>query len=303
MNIFFFFNFFFFGFLFFFGFFFIFFHFFPIFFFLHSIMDFQTFLASAASAARTPSPPLSKQLAAMPLNYVRLSLSSLDSGQVPPERIQGAIAPISVPGRLVQVHLPGADIRYMSGLFGEDDSARYMHFLELNRPRWDRFGNGRFVVQWSDPPGMKYVFSDVEYTAEEFPRFVDEIRKKVISVLRPIYGFERTDFNYCVCNCYANGSAGVNWHTDAEPHLVAGCPIACVSFGAERVFSLAKIPKSVTAEITPEVNVRLQSGSVIVMAGDTQKNFFHAIAKDPGVKRARFSLTFRVMRAMRHASE
>lgn len=267
-------------------------------------MDFQSLLAKAAAGnAVVVDTVAAKQLPAMPLKYIQLSTQSssssgLDSSDVP-DRIQGAIAPqslVSIPGRLVQLHLPGADIRYMSGLYRDNECQKIIHLLDLNRTqqRWDRFGNGRSVVQWSEPAGMKYVFSDVAYTAGRFPPFVDQIRREVERVLRPIYGPEKTKFNYCVCNCYASGSAGVNWHTDAEPHLVPGCPIACVSFGSERVFSLAKIPRTVSGEITPEINVRLQSGSMIVMAGETQKNFFHAISKEAAVREPRFSLTFRV---------
>jgi alkylated DNA repair dioxygenase AlkB len=260
-------------------------------------MDFQALL-ERASLAQT-----SKQLQAMPLKYVQLSQGhystsalSADSSDIP-ERIERALAPQSlVDGRLVQLYLPGADIRYMSGLFGSRDCAKFLRLLDLNRMQsgWDRFGKGRSVAQWSHPEGMRYVFSDVEYVAGRFPPFVEQIRREVVRVLEPVYGADKTRFNYCVCNCYSSGSAGVNWHTDSEPHLVPDCPIACVSFGSERVFSLAKIPNSVTADIKAEINIRLQNGSLIVMGGATQKHFFHAIAKETGVREPRFSLTFRV---------
>lgn len=279
---------------------------------------FQNLLARAALSSPPLAPPVdgstesitstSKQLSAMPLKYVQLSLASRTTGMsredadTVPDIIEGAIAPhslISFPGKLVKVHLEHADIRYISEMYSRAESARYMDLLQRHKSSsasWDRFGKGRFVVQWSNPPGMKYVFSDCEYIAQGFPDFVEGIRKKVIALLQPIYGSEKTNFNYCVCNCYMNGFAGVNWHTDAEPHLVPGCPIACVSFGSERVFSLAKIPPSVTAEIDTKnsLNVRLESGSMIVMAGETQRNYLHAIAKETAVREPRFSLTFRV---------
>jgi hypothetical protein len=276
---------------------------------------FQALLARAAMAS-PPIPtqagespaPASKQLSAMPLKYVQLSLASRTTGMsredsdTIPDIIEGAIAPhslISFPGKLVKVHLENADIRYISEMYSRAESLRYMelfHRHKISGSGWDRFGKGRFVAQWSNPAGMKYVFSDCEYTAGGFPDFVEQIRIKVMALLQPIFGADKTNFNYCVCNCYMNGFAGVNWHTDAEPHLVPDCPIACVSFGSERVFSLAKIPSSVTAEIDTKnsLNVRLESGSMIVMAGDTQRNYLHAIAKETRVREPRFSLTFRV---------
>ena len=248
----------------------------------------------------------SKQMSAMPMDYVRLAKSSasvatsgLTKDDTIPEKIEGAIAPhsmVAIPGRLVKLHISNADIRYMSGLYKTRECENYIRLLNEHRInfRWDKFGKGRQVVQWSRPGGMRYVFSETEYTADAFPAFVEKIRQEVEAVLRPIYGPEKTAFNYCVCNCYLTGLAGVNWHTDAETHLVPDCPIACVSFGSERVFSLAKIPRSVTEDVKPELNVRLESGSLIVMAGETQKHYLHAIAKEASVREPRFSLTFRV---------
>lgn len=224
------------------------------------------------------------------------ALSRFDSDSIP-ERIEGAIAPhFVVPGRLIKVHLPDADIRYFSQLFSDQQVKEYLRKLTSDKhsSKWDKLGKGRLVAQWSRPGGIKYVFSDDEYIAKSFPEFVEEIRLKVIEILSPIYGKSMTDFNYCVCNCYLNGSAGVNWHTDAEPHLVPGYPIACVSFGSGRVFSLARIPRIVSEPVRSELNLRLESGSLLVMAGDTQSHFLHAIAKEASVKNVRFSLTFRV---------
>lgn len=259
------------------------------------------------NAVKTPDSVSSKHSVAMPMEYVRLarggteslSTSGLSRDDAIPEKIEGAIAPhalVAIPGRLVKLHIADADIRYMSGLYSPSMCDAYMRLLHEHRAsaRWDKFGKGRQVVQWSRPGGMRYVFSDAEYTAEAFPAFVEKIRQDVEAILRPIYGAERTAFNYCVCNCYLNGLAGVNWHTDAEPHLVPDCPIACVSFGSERVFSLGKLPKTVTETVKSELNVRLESGSMIVMAGDTQKQYLHAIAKEASVREPRFSLTFRV---------
>ena len=282
-----------------------------------SLSHFETLLRNASRASPSPSPPLdgnpeSKLLISMPSQYVKLatlnpsattlrptSALSKEASDSVPERIEGAIAPhslVAIPGRLVNVHLPNADIRYISGLYSPRDCEFFIDqlFADKSRSRWDRLGKGRSVVQWSRPAGMRYVFSEVEYIAGAFPDFVEAIRKDVVQILKPIYGHEKTDFNYCVCNMYVNGLAGVNWHTDAEPHLVPGCPIACVSFGSERVFSLGKMPQTVTQDIVPTLNVRLETGSMIVMAGDTQQHYLHAIAKEASVKDVRFSLTFRV---------
>ena len=265
---------------------------------------FQSLLAKV-STPNSSDTNCTKLLHTMPLKYIQLSMGassglSKEASDKVPDRIEGAISPnsllVAIPGKLVKVHLENADIRYISGFYTVRDTDYFVSQLENHKYHfgWELFGKGRSVVQWSNPPGMKYVFSNVAYIASAFPAFIEAIRRDVIAMLEPIYGTEKTAFNYCVCNAYANGNAGVNWHTDAEPHLVPGCPIACVSFGSERVFSLAKIPNSVTANTVPALNVRLENGSMIVMAGDTQQHYLHAIAKESGVRGKRFSLTFRV---------
>jgi alkylated DNA repair dioxygenase AlkB len=270
-----------------------------------SATAFEELLRKAALGRGAEGPPVSKQALFMPQKYVELSrvsssgLSREDDGGGVPDRIEGAVAPhslIAIPGRLVKVHLENADIRYMSGLYSQKECMQYLRLLAWQDKslKWERFGKGRSVVQWSKPGGMRYVFSDVEYIASEFPVFVEKIRQDVVNLLKPIYGEAKTAFNYCVCNCYTNGLAGVNWHTDSEPHLVPDCPIACVSFGSERVFSLAKLPRTVTESPSSVLNLRLESGSVVVMAGETQRHYLHAIAKETSVREPRFSLTFRV---------
>ena len=263
---------------------------------------FETLLRNAClqqSSSSSADVGANKLMAVMPAKYTQLRskgpLSKHDSDSVP-DRIDGAIAPHFIAGKLIKVHLPDADIRYFSGMYSSEESEYFLKKLlfHTNANNWDKFGKGRSVAQWSRPGGIKYVFSEVEYVAGAFPDFVEKIRVEVMDLLTPIYGQERTNFNYCVCNCYLNGLAGVNWHSDAEPHLVPGCPIACVSFGSERVFSLARMPRTVTESIKSELNLRLEAGSLVVMAGDTQKHYLHAISKEASVKGVRFSLTFRV---------
>jgi alkylated DNA repair dioxygenase AlkB len=63
--------------------------------------------------------------------------------------------------------------------------------------------------------------------------------------------------------------------------------IASVSLGAERLFRLKRKDGSVAfAE-------RLPPGSLLIMAGMTQKNFKHEVPKEPGINQPRINLTFR----------
>lgn len=98
-------------------------------------------------------------------------------------------------------------------------------------------------------------------------------------------------FNSCLLNYYADGSEGMGWHSDDERSLVPNAAIASLSLGAERNFRFKHRRTGETA------SVRLQSGSLLVMAGETQTHWVHCLPKSKRVFGARVNLTFRVMRS------
>jgi alkylated DNA repair dioxygenase AlkB len=98
-------------------------------------------------------------------------------------------------------------------------------------------------------------------------------------------GLPRLGYNAVPCNLYRNGNDSVGLHADAEPEM--GPVIASVSLGAERLFRLKGQNGAVAfAE-------RLPHGSLLIMAGKTQKNFKHEVPKEPDVAQPRINLTFR----------
>jgi alkylated DNA repair dioxygenase AlkB len=97
-------------------------------------------------------------------------------------------------------------------------------------------------------------------------------------------------FNSCLLNQYADGSEGMGWHSDDESSLVSGGPIASVSLGAQRIF---RFRHRRTLEM---VELRLEHGSLLLMEGETQTHWVHALPKSRRVLAPRVNLTFRVMR-------
>lgn len=98
-------------------------------------------------------------------------------------------------------------------------------------------------------------------------------------------GLPRLGYNAVLCNLYSSGSDSVGLHADAEPEM--GPVIASVSLGAERLFRLKRLDGTVAfAE-------RLPHGSLLIMAGHTQKNFRHEVPKEPGIVQSRVNLTYR----------
>jgi len=206
--------------------------------------------------------------------------------------------------------LEGADVQYFPGLLSESEAAEI--FAELSRmASWQRrpirvrdretgenkeVPEGRPTVSFSTPPGMKYRYSGSWRVAEAFPDLVLQVKQRVERLLAPHFeawaarSGRALCFNYCLANKYETGLQAVGKHADDEKGILRCSPIAAVSLGAARDFVLE-------AKADPEVSlkVRLESGSVVVMAGHTQENFVHCITKDRRVKEPRISLTFRIM--------
>jgi alkylated DNA repair dioxygenase AlkB len=101
-------------------------------------------------------------------------------------------------------------------------------------------------------------------------------------------------FNACLLNLYRDGRDSIGMHSDDEPEFGHEPTIASVSLGAERVFDFSK--KDGTSA---PVHVPLGHGSLVVMAGATQRNWKHGIAKTRERVGERINLTFRLLKPRR----
>jgi alkylated DNA repair dioxygenase AlkB len=94
-------------------------------------------------------------------------------------------------------------------------------------------------------------------------------------------------FNTLLVNYYRDGTDTMGWHSDDEIELGTRPSIACISLGAERVLKLKH-------KANNKINdIKLQSGSLLVMHGDSQRDYQHAIPKQTQLSHPRISLTFR----------
>jgi alkylated DNA repair dioxygenase AlkB len=94
-------------------------------------------------------------------------------------------------------------------------------------------------------------------------------------------------FNSCLLNLYHNGSEGLGWHSDNERYLGSNPAIASFSFGADRKFSFKHKKTKQT------VSIILEHGSLLIMKGETQKNWLHKLPPTTKVSCPRINLTFR----------
>lgn len=133
-------------------------------------------------------------------------------------------------------------------------------------------------------PGTRYRYAGVERAATPWP----EAMAPLVARLRAHVGAR---FDYVLCNLYPDGDAGLGWHSDDEDDLAAGAPIASVSLGAERDFVMRRGARGAAC-----VKVALAHGSLLVMAGATQRHYQHAVPKRARCRAPRVNLTFRCMR-------
>lgn len=137
---------------------------------------------------------------------------------------------------------------------------------------------------WYGIDGAQYAYSGHTYVPLPFSPLLDEIRREVeLAAGHP--------FNSALLNAYRDGADSMGWHSDDEPELGPQPVIASVSLGATRRFRL----RHRRQKLDP-VALDLEHGSLLVMDGDTQAHWCHAVPKTRRSVGLRVNLTFRRIR-------
>ncbi|MDO6692209.1 alpha-ketoglutarate-dependent dioxygenase AlkB [Aliiglaciecola sp. 3_MG-2023] len=97
----------------------------------------------------------------------------------------------------------------------------------------------------------------------------------------------KTKFNSVLANWYRNGQDSMGWHGDNEPELGYQPIIASLTLGQTRDFDFKHIHTG------QKVRLPLQNGSLLMMAGNTQKFWQHSLPKRSQSLGGRINLTFR----------
>lgn len=97
-----------------------------------------------------------------------------------------------------------------------------------------------------------------------------------------------TVFNSALVNLYRTGQDSNSWHADNEPELGSDPVIASLSLGATRRFKLRHNNERKTF-----IDLELNHGSLLIMAGSTQSCWKHCLPKTAREISPRINLTFR----------
>ena len=96
-----------------------------------------------------------------------------------------------------------------------------------------------------------------------------------------------SDFNGILVNKYANGEDYIGKHSDDEKGI-SNSGVVSISYGSVRKF---RIREKTTGKIV--LDVPTNSGEMLIMGGDFQKEFTHEIPIEKKIKHPRISFTFR----------
>lgn len=190
--------------------------------------------------------------------------------------------------------LPGADVRYAASWLAKDEADRLLERL-LDEISWEQhrflmFGRNVTAPRlscWIGDPGATYMYSRTRFEPRAWTPSLLPLRAR-------LERFCSARFNSVLANLYRDGHDSMGWHSDDEPELGAQPVIASLSLGAARRFRLRRrLPRGTRPTAADTLDFPLAHGSLLHMAGETQRLYQHDLPKSAAVDAPRINLTFR----------
>lgn len=132
---------------------------------------------------------------------------------------------------------------------------------------------------WMGDEGAAYRYSGVRFEPRPWLPAIDDVRRRLEAECG-------VSFNSVLANLYRDGRDAMGWHRDDERELGDAPLIASLSLGATRRFLL----KDAQGSRHP---IDLANGDVLLMSGDSQRRYRHALPRTAKPVGARINLTFR----------
>lgn len=201
----------------------------------------------------------------------------------------GALSPADP--RFARVEMPEADVFLLRRLeLGQPESLILERLIAETEWRaeavvmWGRSLPQPRLTAWYGDPGRRYAYSGIELEPSPWTPLLRDIKARVEHATGTV-------FNSVLLNYYRDHRDSIGFHSDDEPELGARPVIASLSLGEERTFVL----KHKRLKDAVPVRLRLGSGSLLVMGGDTQHAWRHGIPKESRPCGPRVNLTFRTI--------
>ena len=184
--------------------------------------------------------------------------------------------------------LPGAELRFASDWLAAVEADALLISLregihwETHRIRlFGREVDSPRLSCWIGDEGAAYTYSGARFQPHPWPAALLTVRQRLTDELGCV-------FNSVLANRYRDGRDCMGWHSDNESELGPQPLIASLSLGATRRFVLKHRHDS-----SRKLELEMPHGSLLVMGGDTQRNYKHALPRTARPLGERINLTFR----------
>ena len=189
---------------------------------------------------------------------------------------------------MTRLQLPGAEIDFDAHWLSREEANALLVALlgtvpwEIHRIRlFGREVDSPRLSCWIGDPEARYRYSGTLFAPRPWPSCLLPVRARLARELG-------VAFNSVLVNRYRSGRDAMGWHSDNEPELGEQPVIASLSLGASRRFRLkGRRPGA------PGLQLDLPHGSLLVMRGDTQTHYRHALPRTAKQVDERINLTFR----------
>ena len=185
--------------------------------------------------------------------------------------------------------LPGAELRFVPDWLAIAEADALLVSLR-EEIRWEThrirlFGrevDSPRLSCWIGDEDAAYTYSGTRFQPHPWPAALLHVRQRLTSELDGA-------FNSVLANRYREGRDCMGWHSDNEAALGPRPVIASLSLGASRRFVLKHRQDASHGKL----GLDLPHGSLLVMRGDTQSNYKHALPRTAKPVGERINLTFR----------
>lgn len=155
----------------------------------------------------------------------------------------------------------------------------------------------RMFGRWLDSPRLSCWMGDADahyrYSGADF--LPHPWTPAVLAVREQLQQAVDGRFNSVLLNRYRDGRDSMGWHSDDEPELGPMPLIASLSLGASRRFLLRR-----RDDPAQKLEYLLGHGDLLLMRGQCQRDYQHALPKTARVCDERINLTFRQIVAVPH---
>lgn len=187
--------------------------------------------------------------------------------------------------RRITLDLAGGDVVLIEGVF--EDADRLFSVL-MDELAWSQEN----ITVYGRPykmPRLTSWMGDVPYRYSGLTHPPVPWSGSLVTIRHVVEELCGVNFNGVLGNLYRDGQDSMGWHADDETSLGHRPVIASVNLGETRTLRFKPKPHWQGSA----VGISLPSGSVLVMQGDTQANWLHAVPKSARPLGPRINLTFR----------